>query len=208
MGLFNFLKPKKSTVHDGNTRVIVGDSMIVRDTFKGFLENYDREIEEETASQEELAKVCYVSSYMFLPDLIHKRWPEFKSAWSSDVPFPLYLALTVASSLKMTLSSSQLSRFDYFEGKLVGETIEYFLIQYPALTQQGSSLGQFSSIRPFFAVVLNRPSSGERWLYILGQSPSSGTTLRCVTADGANCNCGPGPESSARAFLEAVQSDL
>jgi hypothetical protein len=37
--------------------------------------------------------------------------------------------------------------------------------------------------------------------YILGQSPmGGGTTLRCITADRANCNLGPGPKPTLEDF--------
>jgi hypothetical protein len=210
MGLFDFLKPKKETIACEGGNITVGSSKIVKDTFKGFLENYDREIKGKAASPEELAKVCYAASYMVLPSLIHERWPEFQTLWSADVPFPIYLALIVADNLKKSLSASQLNEFDYFEGKLADETIEYFLIKFPAPPPQGgqSTLDTMPVLGPYFAVALHRPTTGERWLYVLGQAPGSGTTLRSVTAPGCSGNCGPGPEPSASAFLEAVQCNL
>jgi len=62
-------------------------------------------------------------------------------------------------------------------------------------------------LAPFFAAVLDDYISGQRSYYILGQSLMSETetTLRSVTADGLNCNLGPGPEPTRLAFLERLK---
>jgi hypothetical protein len=55
-------------------------------------------------------------------------------------------------------------------------------------------------LAPHYSCII-RDSAGTCSYYILGQSPiGGGTTLRSVTADGANCNLGPGPEPTLENF--------
>lgn len=55
-------------------------------------------------------------------------------------------------------------------------------------------------LAPYFSSEL-RDRGGKVSYYILGQSPmGGGTTLRCVTAEGANCNLGPGPDPTIDLF--------
>ena len=55
-------------------------------------------------------------------------------------------------------------------------------------------------LAPYFSCII-RDSAGTRSYYILGQSPiGGGATLRSVTAEGENCNLGPGPQPTVENF--------
>ena len=199
---------------------IVGRAEDARKAVTTFLEKYARESRGETTSPAGLARVSYFLAYRVLPDLIHNRWSEFLGLWSSACLFPLYLAIKGAGEQGKRLSIEQINNFKHYQGQLKDD-IEYYIVEFPTppsswgqlnmdasaaqLAQEKKpSLDAIPVLGPYFLAALSRTSTAERWLYILGQSPGGGTTLRSVKAGGANCNCGPGPEPTAQNFLRIL----
>lgn len=190
-----------------------------------FLERYVKEAKCEVTSRLDLARISYSLAYRTLPDLVHERWSEFCDLWGGGMPFPLFLAIKGASEFGKRLSLGQLQEFKYYQGEFDSDR-EYFLIEFPTPPDQGEgpsiealmaalSVGQQPSrdlvpvLGPYFAAIVIEPANNERHLYILGQSPGGGTTLRFVAAGGMNANCGPGPTTpESSAFLQAIKANL
>lgn len=60
-------------------------------------------------------------------------------------------------------------------------------------------------LAPFYSVILYDDDSVPQY-YILGQAPiGGGTTVRAITAEGMNCNLGPGPEPELDLFFAAIR---
>lgn len=103
-------------------------------------------------------------------------------------------------------------QYTWHTGELDGR--KYLALEYPfprsvdvfdsdpiTLMQPGTAL----VLAPYFSLILYDSDSPPRY-YILGQSPIRGrTTLRTITADGMNCNLGPGPEPKLNLFMEAIR---
>ncbi len=63
-------------------------------------------------------------------------------------------------------------------------------------------------LAPHFSCIL-RGGDNTSSYYILGQSPiGGGTTLRMVTAEGVNCNLGPGPNPTLIEFHQRLDREL
>ena len=102
--------------------------------------------------------------------------------------------------------------FHWHVGPLNG-AIDYLTLSYPtppSVDMSDVSPEQLMNsktpmiLAPYFSTVL-RDREDKRHYYILGQSPiGGGTTLRCITADGANCNLGPGPAPTLEEFHAAL----
>jgi len=89
------------------------------------------------------------------------------------------------------------------------EAHDYFLLAYPTpppvdlshLNPAELSPRDYPLLAPYFSVVMRHCESKAVMYYTLGQSPVGGTTVRSVTADGTQCNHGPGPKPDIGAFL-------
>lgn len=207
--------------------ITAGRTDEAKESIRFFLETYAKERRNERTSAIDLARISYYLAYHALPDLIYSRWDEFSHLWNSVVPFSMYLAIKGASDVCKWLSLEQITGFKCCQGVLKTD-VDYYLIEFPAPPPQTGELnldalvaqraqGKKSSsdatpvLGPYFAVVLLNKKTNERQLYILGQSPGDGTTLRMVTAVGAemrNARCGIGPEPTPSNFLQAVASHL
>lgn len=190
MGLFDFLKPKPKAPTP----------------------------EKPFATPEELAQVCYGLAYYVLPNFAHREFDQFLRIWRTPFP-PLGTMLCEFACSKQNLRSTpeQAAAFKMQDGQLTS-SCDYYLVQFPSpppfagidfdnLESVLSSGGRPPVLAPFFAAVLDNRASGHRRFYVLGQSPTGGTTFRSVTADGSNCNHGPGPEPTSFAFLERLKQE-
>jgi hypothetical protein len=203
----------------------VGRDEDAKKALADFLERYVKDAKCEVASRLDLARISYSLAYRTLPNLVHERWAEFCDLWGGGIPFPMFLAIKGASESGKRLGLAQIQEFKYYQGALDSSS-EYFLIEFPTPPDQGEgpsieslmaalSAGKELSrdlvpvLGPYFVAIVIDSAKNEKYLYILGQSPGGGTTLRFVAAGGMNANCGPGPtppESSA--FLQAIKTDL
>jgi hypothetical protein len=136
----------------------------------------------------------------------------------------MYVAIMESSDMGKRLTLDQIREFHYYQGEITSN-LQYFLIAYPfppertegpimadliAALAKGEqmSLDTLPVLGPFFSAVIFNSTTNEKLIYILGQSPGGGTTLRFVTAGGMNANCGPGPEPTTEGFLKAIKSNL
>lgn len=204
--------------------ISVGRKDDAKKSVSDFLTKYSRDGKGEVTTRIELARITYSIVYRILPDLVHVRWAEFCDLWNGAIPFPLFLAIKGASDMTKRLSLDQVQEFKYYQGELDSNN-EYFLLEFPTPPDQGEgpsfealmaaleSGGERSAdaipvLGPFFAAVVFSKQANQKHLYILGQSPGGGTTLRFVAPGGLNANCGPGPEPIASKFLQAVKENL
>jgi hypothetical protein len=203
--------------------VSVGRTDEAKTAVKAFLQEYSKGTGA-TLSRVELARLSYNLTYKVLPKLVHSRWSEFMDLWNGSIPFPYYFAIKGASDQLKRLSSEQLQEFKYYQGDLKAD-LKYYLIEFPApppqtgeptlekvavQLAQGKKLSPESVpvLGPYFAVACHNAQTSEVHFYILGQSPSGGTTLRIALEGGAHANCGPGPEPAPNTFLQAVADRL
>lgn len=229
MGLFDFLKPKKRPLADLLRNSELGQGMELeylqkqisnmnavgrKDEARKLLAEFITKFEKSRSGPKEtrngLAGVSYVLAYKVLPDLVHRRWNEFLSLWKDGIPMSIYLALHGAIEYRRSLTSEQIFEFKTQTGRF-SESVDYYLVSYPCPPAQEARSDTYELpstpweqriwLGPHFSAALHNRKTGEKHLYILGQAPTEGTTLRCVTANGANCNCGPGPEPSIGSFL-------
>lgn len=200
---------------------VVGRTDEARKMVAEYVEEYSRIGQGFTSTPHDIARLSYRIAYLLLPDLVHKRWDEFLRLWSDGIPFPIYLALLAAAQQEQPLTPKQILGFEAEAGHLRSD-VDYYLIRFPTppmfvnipiedlmeTTSPGSPRiwkRPPPTLGPYFVAVLHDRGTGERHLYILSQAPDNSTTLRCVTADGANCNCGAGPTPSIEAFLELLR---
>jgi len=104
------------------------------------------------------------------------------------------------------------AKFVWHFGELTVEK-EYLALEYPVppsidLLAGPRSVGSLV-LAPHFSAIIRDATTGAVEYFILGQAPmGGGTTLRCVTREGMNCNLGPGPEPKLEVFLDAVRARL
>ena len=194
----------------------VGREGEVRELVRHFLQAYCEVLTGPIATRTELKVICYALAYKVLPDLIYNRWSEFLDLWSGPVPFRMYLGIKGANQRAQRLSLEQLKGFETHRGELNGNT-DCYLVQFPvpsAFSEVMNEIKQnkdqsatlFPVLAPHYLAVVASTGQSKRSVYVLGQSMDGKTTLRFVKADGANCNCGPGPEASAEAFFEHLKT--
>lgn len=192
--------------------VAVGRAEEAHQAVSIFFAQYVKAAKLRATTPRELAFISYFIAYKTLPELVHKRWSEFAQLWSGVIAFPFYLAFVGANSQRKLLSSPQLNAFKSFQGSLKSG-MQYFLIEFPTppaqvsmeeLLAPGKSGGAFPVLGPYFAAILLHESTTGKSVYLLGQAPGGGTTLRLVTPS-ENRNCGPGSEPDAAAFLKLLR---
>jgi hypothetical protein len=202
--------------------ITAGRTDEAKDMIAFFLKTYANERGNEKTSATDLARISYYLAYRALPDLIYSRWDEFLHLWKSVVPFPIYLAIKGASDQCKWVSFEQIRAFKCSQGALKAE-LDYYLIEFPAPPPQTDDLKKFDALiaqfaqgkkpspdgvpvlGPYFAAVLLNKTSSERQLYVLGQSPGGGTTLRRVSGPGAHMNVGGGSAPTPQAFLDLLR---
>lgn len=161
MGLFDFLKPKKTQDASFADKPVIRNAMVamemeylqkqvanlcavgrIEDAKRAvgeFVSKYGRESAGQVCPAKELAQLCYTASYMYLPELVFNRWSEFQQLWASKLPFSVHLAVTVATRMEKRLSAEQLDQFKSMQGS-IGEDIDCYVIQYPAPPPQEGEL--------------------------------------------------------------------
>ena len=191
-----------------------------------FLVKYFKDCSGTATTIRRLTHVSYFIAYRLIPNLAHQKWNEFVQLWEPGIPFSTYIPLNASLILKTALTAEQLLQFNERCGSL-NETTKYYLIEFPkpppfgeddyneaieaAIKVKNGSLennvSEFDSptLGPYFACVLHNTLTKKRDVYILGQSIGGQTTLRCVSADGGNANCGCGPEPSVETLLSCLK---
>ena len=196
--------------------VSVGREKEARELVSNFLKVYCEVLPGPIATRTELKVICYALAYKVLPELAYNHWSEFVDLWTGPVPFRMYLGIKGASQRAQRLSLEQLKGFETQRGELNGNT-DCYMVQFPTpssfrevmnemLQNKNPSAALHPVLAPHYLAVVVSKDQSKRLVYILGQSMHDSTTLRLVTADGANCNCGPGPMASAQDFFEHLKT--
>jgi len=160
-----------------------------------------------------LPQMCYDIAYFVLPHYAHKDFAKLddmcRQTPTSAGPF-FYLMACQMREIEPDIEIAK--TFQWHAGSLKG-SIDYLTLSYPApppVDMSNVSPDELMNsqtplvLAPYFSTVL-RDREDKRHYYILGQSPiGGGTTLRCITADGANCNLGPGPNPKIEEFHAAL----
>ena len=166
----------------------------------------------------DLTFLSYDTAYRFLPNFAHREFDEFLSFWQTpSLPIGYLLSRSVRPKENSQSPRNQDPAFRTMDGQLT-MSCNYYLILFPypppyvdlgqdQIDRLLSSGKRPPVLAPFFAAILDDRSTKQRSLYILGQSPTGGTTLRSVTADGCNNNHGTGPEPTITAFLERLKTE-
>lgn len=197
----------------------VGRDEDAKRTVAEFVKRYGQDSIGQVCSDKQLAQLCYTASFMYLPELVFNRWSDFQQLFSSRLPFSTHLAITVATRMQKRLSADQVNQFKSMQGS-IGDDVDCYMIQYPIPPPQEAELdmNSINSILegkgagvdvPFYgsyyAVASYRPSTDQRWLHVLGQSPGGGTDIRAVSGS-SSWFCGNGSDpSSPTDFLRAIQ---
>ena len=160
-----------------------------------------------------LPQLCYDIAYFVLPHYAHQDFAKLddmcRQTPGSAGPFFYVMACQMR---KIEPDIEIAKTFQWHVGAL-NDSSDVLTLSYPTPPPVDMSdaspddlLNSQSTLvlAPYFSAVL-RDREGNSQYYILGQSPiGGGTTLRCVTSDGANCNLGPGPTPTLDAFHAAL----
>ena len=163
-----------------------------------------------------LPQLCYDVAYFILPHYAYndiEKVVELCFRTPSAAGLFFYVMACMGRKVEPVPDDGRL--FCWHHGPLT-ESREYFALEYPTPSPVDMSdlpIEQMVSCRivlaPHFSAIIRDTSSGETDYFVLGQAPmGGGTTLRCVTREGANCNLGPGPEPRLEEFLDAVRERL
>jgi hypothetical protein len=163
------------------------------------------------ATADDLARVSYGLAYIVLPDMVHHSFDGFLRHWRDRFPFGFMLCDFGCSKEKVRTTIEQKAAFKTQEAPL-SPTCDCYLVEFPTPPPVSRlSEAEFRAViaagrkapllAPYFAAAVHDRVSGRRYYFVLGQSPSGGTTFRTVTADGTNCNLGPGPEPDLASFF-------
>lgn len=163
---------------------------------------------------DQMARVSYRIAYHVLPAQAYKEFTAFLDAWRTIAPPIGFMLCEYGCSMwKVRPTPEFATAFKTHEGRL-HSGCDYYVLQFPpapspAQMPHGNlieimtkSPEKMPVLAPHFAAIVEDRSSGRNAYYVLGQSPSGGTTFRTVTADGANANLGPGPEPTMAAFVQ------
>jgi hypothetical protein len=160
-----------------------------------------------------LPQLCYDVAYFVLPHYVYENLTKITdlclNAPTAAGPFFFLMA---AKAREVEPDFEDAKRFRWHHGKLAND-YEYFALEFPqppaidlsdADPEQLINSGATFVLAPHFSVIVRGPT--EVQYFILGQAPlGGGTTLRCVTRDGANCNLGPGPQPDLAALLGSIR---
>jgi hypothetical protein len=161
-----------------------------------------------------LPQLSYDIAYFILPHYAFNDVAKLEDI-GLNTPFAagLFFYIMAAKQRKIEPVVEDAKRFHWHRGQLT-DGREYFALEYPPPPVDMSlvPLEEISSGRTklvlasyFSAIIPGTQTAGAQY-YILGQAPiGGGTTLRCILADGANCNLGPGPEPILSAFLASFR---
>jgi hypothetical protein len=160
-----------------------------------------------------LAQLCYDVAYFILPHYAFEDLDKLADMCldtpSTAGPF-FYIMAAQARHIEPDANDARLFRWHH--GQL-SEGREYFALEYPQpppidmsemSVEQMMHGGSTFVLAPHFSAIIRGETDVQ--YFILGQAPiGGGTTLRCILAEGMNCNLGPGPEPKLTAFLDAVR---
>lgn len=162
-----------------------------------------------------LPDISYGVAYFILPQFAFKASEKLiercKSTPESAGAFLYWFA---CQNQKIEPNKEDGLRFRFHSGRL-DEANEYYAFEYPTpppvdfsrVDPTKPSNSERPVLAPYFSVVIRHAPSGAISYYVLGQAPfGGGTTLRSVTAEGANRNHGPGPEPELEAFLTVLRT--
>jgi hypothetical protein len=161
-----------------------------------------------------LPQLCYDVAYFVLPHYAHKEPQKIIELCQKTPqvagPF-FYLMACLGRKVEPDIETGK--RFCWTHDALA-PGFDYFVLTYPtpppldlsdAIDSELLSAGGLV-LAPYFSALIRNKENGQTSYFILGQAPiGGGTTLRSVTADGANCNLGPGPEPVLADFLAAIR---
>jgi hypothetical protein len=160
-----------------------------------------------------LEQTSYDIAYFILPRYVFESLDRIidicTTTPSAAGPF-YYIMACQARGVEPDLEAAK--KYQWHTGEFDNE--KYLALEYPtpAPVDMGDSdpitimqSGVKLVLAPYFSVILYGKHSQPNY-YILGQSPiGGGTTVRAVTAEGMNCNLGPGPEPTLESFFEAIR---
>jgi hypothetical protein len=160
-----------------------------------------------------LPQLCYDVAYFILPHYAFQDLAKLTDLCvnSPAAAGPFFLVMA-AKARQMEPDIEDAKQLRWHLGNF-GEEVKYFALEYPkppvvdlsgtdpvALAASGNKI----VLAPHFSLILVDKNSVQ--YFILGQAPiGGGTTLRCVTPDGRNCNLGSGPEPVLERFLDSVR---
>ena len=176
------------------------------------------------APEVSLAQLSYTMAYRILPEYAFGERHDLRmwSVTKACGPFFYLMTLGMAFGKRPEEADTELGlKFQWYTGQLQdGRT--YFLMEYPLTPEHSQTLSEKEFLQaamtgrcvlpPYFSAMLGQVNASEGTFhdvryFVLGKSPEPGcTTLREVTADGANSNLGMGPAPDRDAFLEAIQN--
>jgi hypothetical protein len=160
-----------------------------------------------------LAQLCYDIAYFILPHYAHNDFAKLDDMCrQSPTSAGAFFYVMACQMRKIEPDIDDAKKFQWHLGSLDGSR-DYLTLAYPTpppVDMSNMSPDQLTSssitfvLAPYFSTVL-RGREAETDYYILGQAPiGGGTTLRCITAEGANCNLGPGPDPNIQDFHAAL----
>ena len=162
-----------------------------------------------------LATLCYGIAYFVLPRRAFEECDQLVKIFEDpafDAGQYFYFLGSRIQKTKPVREQGQLFRSHHGE---LDSAHDYYVLEYPkpapvdfsGIDPVETPPEQLPVLAPHFSAVIRRRPSGTIRYYVLGQSPlEGGTTLRCVTPDGMNCNLGPGPEPDLQAFLARLRA--
>lgn len=163
-----------------------------------------------------LPQLCYDVAYFMLP---HYAYDDLEKVTNLCLNTPTaagpFFYVMACQMRKVEPDLEDAKRFRWHHGDLDADR-EYFVLEYPVpppidlsdvpIEKLASLGGSPIVLAPHFSAIIRDRSETEATYFILGQAPmDDGTTLRCVTRDGMNCNLGPGPEPQLNAFLDVLR---
>jgi hypothetical protein len=158
-----------------------------------------------------LEHVSYSVAYSILPHYAFGDMKKLEEIWSGRPG--LFFYFMGCKMREVEPQDRDAVKYQSRRGDLDARR-EYFAIEYPipAKVNMSSlspdeifSTGSNVVLAPHFSAIIRDRETAEVDYFVLGQAPlGGGTTLRMVTADGANCNLGPGPAPQFDEFLKSI----
>jgi hypothetical protein len=162
-------------------------------------------------------RICYDIAYRILPHYCFQDFEKLdelcRNVPTGSGPF-FYLMAAEMRQLEPVHDDAKLLRWHLGE---LSPGVPFYVLEYPEappIDFTGQSMEAYFQqvegglvLSPYFSAIVCTPS--ERHYFVLGQAPmGGGTTFRCVTAEGMNCNLGPGPLPELEAFLTRIRQHL
>ena len=158
-----------------------------------------------------LPQTCYDIAYFVLPQFVFgdlERVTDLSTNSSEHVGSFWYLIACKAREIQPDKNVAQ--KFKCHCGSF-DDSRKYVIFEYPTLTNDSDRSactsrrpGNLLVLAPYYSAVLFGQSRTTDY-YVLGEAPFSGTTLRRILPEGANCNLGPGPTPTVHNFLDAIR---